>query len=718
MRNRHGRRGFAGRAAAVVAAFVVVLQLIATTPAAADDPGLPAAVPLTGLLMVTPVEPKPQRAGHANPDRVDHAELSANVVTLVTTAGTRVEVTGNAVADAISGDRFAGTVAVSASVRKAVAARNGGVPLPTDPAELAELVAQTSADEGAVLRVTTASLAKAAVTAATTKAHSVDVMYLSPSGAAPTSAVVDAVRGRLKEFWGSQSNGQISDITRPVAVKSATLPASKVCDPGATWDYAAGPSGFGRKGPKGYPPDAYYWAGGHAAHLVVIVPGDVCGEGSGLGTIGTIHAGGMTWSSVDTNLPDEWDGVLFHEIGHNLGLQHSNVLDCDAPPTVDAPSPTCQPYEYEDYYDVMGGGFVYYVDWDVYYTNSRNIAALNVTQKARLGALPVGTGLKAVRVSDGREQQFTVQAASAESGVRGLEVVDPLNGEKLYVEYRSGTGRDAQAFYQLISAGSWDNTWAPGVRILKIGCTPTTACKDADRANASVVLQRWTADNDPVLWYGPGDSFASRSRGAGLPGVRITVVSTGAESAVVKVSFEAPPPVPSATPTISGTARIGVKLTAKPGAWEPGTTFGYQWRVAGKNVSGATKSTFVPRSADKGKTVTVAVTGSHPDFVSVTKTSKATAKVLPLLKLKSATPKISGKARVGAKLTAKPGAWTSGTTFSYQWRVSGKAVSGATSSTFVPRAADKGKKVTVRVTGKKAGYTTVTKTSKSTSAVK
>lgn len=135
------------------------------------------------------------------------------------------------------------------------------------------------------------------------------------------------------------------------------------------------------------------------------------------------------------------------------------------------------------------------------------------------------------------------------------------------------------------------------------------------------------------------------------------------------------------TPTISGTARIGVKLTAKPGKWTAGTAFTCQWLVAGKPVARTTASTFVPRSSDKGKKVTVRVTGSRPGYATVTKTSKATAKVKALLKLKTKTPKVSGAAKVGKKLTAKPGKWTSGTKFTYQWTVDGKNVAGATTAT-------------------------------------
>ncbi|MDF1489795.1 FlgD immunoglobulin-like domain containing protein [Tessaracoccus caeni] len=85
---------------------------------------------------------------------------------------------------------------------------------------------------------------------------------------------------------------------------------------------------------------------------------------------------------------------------------------------------------------------------------------------------------------------------------------------------------------------------------------------------------------------------------------------------------------------------------------------------------------------------------------------------------KTSTPKISGSAKVGKKLTAKPGSWSPKPTFSYQWYRNGSKIKGATKSTYKLAKADKGKKITVKVTGKKSGYTSVTKTSKSTSKVK
>lgn len=83
------------------------------------------------------------------------------------------------------------------------------------------------------------------------------------------------------------------------------------------------------------------------------------------------------------------------------------------------------------------------------------------------------------------------------------------------------------------------------------------------------------------------------------------------------------------------------------------------------------------------------------------------------------TPTTSGTAKVGKTLTAKPGTWKpSGVKLSYQWYRSGSKISGATKSSYKLTSKDKAKKITVKVTGTKSGYLSVTKTSKSTAAVK
>ncbi|MGN6754020.1 MAG: hypothetical protein ACTHJJ_15865, partial [Intrasporangium sp.] len=193
-----------------------------------------------------------------------------------------------------------------------------------------------------------------------------------------------------------------------------------------------------------------------------------------------------------------------------------------------------------------------------------------------------------------------------------------------------------------------------------------------------------------------------------------TLAKTSALTAVVGGGVLTATPVP----TISGTVKVGYRLTAVPGTWSPGpVTFSYQWYRSGVAISGATGSTYLLGASDLGKRMTVRVTGSRAGFTSVAKTSAATASVVAGT-LTAPTPKISGTARVGYRLTASPGTWgPSPVTLRYQWLRNGAAISGATGSTYVVTKADRGKRLSVRVTGSKAGFTTVSRTSALTALI-
>jgi hypothetical protein len=167
-----------------------------------------------------------------------------------------------------------------------------------------------------------------------------------------------------------------------------------------------------------------------------------------------------------------------------------------------------------------------------------------------------------------------------------------------------------------------------------------------------------------------------------------------------------------AVPTIAGTVAAGSTLTAKPGTWTTGTTFTYQWLADGKAISGATASTLKLGNAHKGRRISVKVVGKKAGHPSATKVSAATGRVAT-----AATPKISGTAVAGSTLTAAAGTWTTGTTLSYRWYADGTAISGATGRTYKVASSLRDKKITVRVTGKKSGYATVTRTSAATARV-
>ncbi|HZG07233.1 MAG TPA: FG-GAP-like repeat-containing protein, partial [Streptomyces sp.] len=84
--------------------------------------------------------------------------------------------------------------------------------------------------------------------------------------------------------------------------------------------------------------------------------------------------------------------------------------------------------------------------------------------------------------------------------------------------------------------------------------------------------------------------------------------------------------------------------------------------------------------------------------------SRGTFTVTPALLENTASPKITGTARVGARLTADPGTWASTPdSYAYQWKADDRAIEGATASTYTVHPSLGGRKVTVAVTARKSG---------------
>ncbi|MDF2562127.1 MAG: hypothetical protein K0R99_3573 [Microbacterium sp.] len=203
------------------------------------------------------------------------------------------------------------------------------------------------------------------------------------------------------------------------------------------------------------------------------------------------------------------------------------------------------------------------------------------------------------------------------------------------------------------------------------------------------------------------------SLGADDLGAAISVVTTAhrdgftsATASSAATGAVAAGTITGATPTISGTPMVGSTLTTHPGAWTTGTTVAYQWLRDGAVVSGAVNSTYKLATIDDGKAMSVRVSGAKDGYTTVVKTSAVTLKVAT-----AATPKVTGTYAVGETLTASIGTWTNETSFTYQWLRDGNAIPGATASTYQLVSSDNGKVVTIQVTGAKAGYPTIVRTS-------
>jgi hypothetical protein len=171
-------------------------------------------------------------------------------------------------------------------------------------------------------------------------------------------------------------------------------------------------------------------------------------------------------------------------------------------------------------------------------------------------------------------------------------------------------------------------------------------------------------------------------------------------------------------PTIDGILRVGGRLTAITGEWQPAATFSYVWYRNGKTIKGATKAGYTLTTSDLGKVITLRVRGTLPGYRAVSKVSQPSLKVQA--GLASAAAKLSDSTpRVGQTITVTTGTWKpTGVSFGYQWLRNGVAIDNATEARYTVTAADRGKKLTARITGSLDGYPSVTRTTSSSSKVR
>ena len=225
-----------------------------------------------------------------------------------------------------------------------------------------------------------------------------------------------------------------------------------------------------------------------------------------------------------------------------------------------------------------------------------------------------------------------------------------------------------------------------------------------------------------------GATSSSFAVPADVVGKKISVAVTGTKTgyaAATMVSGEtdavAPGTLSPGTPSVSGTAKVGETLTAAPGSWGPGAVdLTYQWLRNGSVVPGATQVTYGLGAADAGATVSVRVTGTKTGYAPSSATSASTQTVATAVSTFSSTPvpQVSGFAQVGEKLTAVTGVWApAGAQFTYQWLVNGTVLPGATTSVIYVAPGAVGKRFSVRVTGSRPGFTSVTVTSAQTAVV-
>ncbi|MER5964402.1 hypothetical protein [Streptomyces sp. NPDC002057] len=214
----------------------------------------------------------------------------------------------------------------------------------------------------------------------------------------------------------------------------------------------------------------------------------------------------------------------------------------------------------------------------------------------------------------------------------------------------------------------------------------------------------------PSTLLGKQLSVAVTARKAGHP-----VVTAVSGSVVVKALA----PKPTKVPYMSGATRVGDRLTAVAGTWSPTpTSYAYQWRANGVAIAGATGSTYVVPASVVGKKLTVTVTAHRTGHLSGAHTTVGYTVAAGLAPKATKAPSLTGTVKVGRTLTLNRGTWAPApTSYTYQWYANGRAISGATRTTLTLAKAQRGAKITVKVTAHRTGHLSGVAWTRSTGAV-
>lgn len=205
----------------------------------------------------------------------------------------------------------------------------------------------------------------------------------------------------------------------------------------------------------------------------------------------------------------------------------------------------------------------------------------------------------------------------------------------------------------------------------------------------------------------------------------------GSTTSEINADLISPPPVATASPSVTGSAQEGHKLAEVHGTWthEP-TGYTYRWircsseGLGCQTIGGASAQAYEPVEADVGSRLEVEESATNAAGAGKGVTSGPTAIVLPLPPTSIHVPTIIGFAQQGQALTAENGSWTRHpTTRKLQWLrcdsagASCTAIDKANEDAYTPIAADVGHRLEFEERAENAGGLSEPADSKPTAVV-
>ena len=224
-------------------------------------------------------------------------------------------------------------------------------------------------------------------------------------------------------------------------------------------------------------------------------------------------------------------------------------------------------------------------------------------------------------------------------------------------------------------------------------------------------------------WYRDGKIISTAKSSSYVPTAldfnkKITVVTTVNQVGfVLTVTTSSPVTIGAGTmaiPTvgISGESSMDKTLSAVASGFPTATKLSFQWLRDSVPIANATRSTYKLTALDTKHMVGLRITFSKIGYNSVVVAASGVVVTEGTLS-RSPVPTVSGIFQSGKTLTMTVGAWDAGTRLSYQWYRNGVPITNAVAKTYKLTSADVGKSISVSVTGTKAGYQTITRTSAS-----
>lgn len=318
-------------------------------------------------------------------------------------------------------------------------------------------------------------------------------------------------------------------------------------------------------------------------HIVAYFPAESSCGFAGLGYVGS---GGFVWLNGYNTVQ-----VLGHELGHNMGLRHSDGYRCwsDAARTTPAPlTENCQSEGYADPWDIMG---------------NRAAGELTAAHLDQLGVLGAG-GTQAATAG----KQVTLAPLSGGSGLRQLTF---RAGTRTYfLEYRDGRRLDQS----LTGAGT-----GLAVRFLDTSLSGNDAVEHqlVSYRPAAPLLQPGEGWNDPAGTIGIRTGAVTA---AGLPVTVSGVSDTRAPSAFDLLSPKTNASLTTAKTTVSWTkvtddtavSSVAVLVDGKAVATAPGTATSVAATIPDGKHSVQAVATDAFGNTSRTGAVTITVDGNAP----------------------------------------------------------------------------------------------------------